>query len=49
VGDIGGTFDSTGLILSIVAVLMMLVTGWLGWQIVYRRRVAIADEIPLKR
>jgi uncharacterized membrane protein len=41
-----GMADSTGLILSLVAVLLMLVTGWLGWEMVYRRRVAIADEIP---
>ena len=39
-----GMADSTGLILSLVAVLGMLVTGWLGWEMVYRRRVAIADE-----
>jgi uncharacterized membrane protein len=35
----------TGLILSIVAVLILLVTGWLGWEMVYRRRVAVADEM----
>ncbi|RUW77628.1 MULTISPECIES: DUF2231 domain-containing protein [unclassified Mesorhizobium] len=39
-----GAADSTGLVLSILAVLLMLVTGWLGWEMVYRRRVAIADE-----
>jgi uncharacterized membrane protein len=33
----------TGLALSIIAVLIMLVTGWLGWEMVYRRRVGIAD------
>jgi uncharacterized membrane protein len=33
----------TGLVLSILAVLLMLVTGWLGWEMVYRRRVGIAD------
>jgi uncharacterized membrane protein len=38
-----GAFDSTGLILSLTAVLLMLVTGWLGWEMVYRRRVAIAS------
>lgn len=35
---------STGLMLSLVAVLVMLVTGWLGWEMVYRKRVAIAEE-----
>jgi uncharacterized membrane protein len=34
----------TGLLLSFFAVLTMLVTGWLGWEMVYRKRVAIADE-----
>ena len=41
----GGMADSTGTVLSAAAVLLMLVTGWLGWEMVYRRRVAIADEI----
>lgn len=40
-----GVADSTGTILSVVAVLLMLGTGWLGWEMVYRRRVAIADEV----
>jgi uncharacterized membrane protein len=40
-----GMADSTGLILSLVAVLLMLATGWLGWEMVYRRRVAIADDV----
>jgi uncharacterized membrane protein len=35
---------STGLTLSLLAVLVMLVTGWLGWEMVYRKRVAIAEE-----
>jgi uncharacterized membrane protein len=34
----------TGLYLSGAAVLILLVTGWLGWEMVYRRRVGIADE-----
>jgi uncharacterized membrane protein len=34
----------TGLMLSIVAVLIMLVTGWLGWEMVYRKRVGISEE-----
>jgi len=36
--------QSTGLILSLAAVLILLVTGWLGWEMVYRRRVGIADD-----
>jgi len=34
---------NTGLYLSAIAVLIMLVTGWLGWEMVYRRRVGVAD------
>jgi uncharacterized membrane protein len=33
----------TGLFLSAVAVGLMLFTGWLGWQMVYRDHVGIAD------
>jgi uncharacterized membrane protein len=33
-----------GLLLSLLAVLVMLVTGWLGWEMVYRKRVAIAEK-----
>jgi uncharacterized membrane protein len=33
----------TGAILSLVAVVLMLFTGWKGWAMVYRHRVAIAD------
>lgn len=32
----------TGLILSAVVVLIMLVTGWLGWSMVYRHKVGVA-------
>jgi uncharacterized membrane protein len=34
----------TGLILSAVSVLLMLFTGWMGWQMVYRDHVAVSDE-----
>ena len=33
----------TGLALSVIAVLILLVTGWLGWEMVYRRHVGISD------
>src|SRR5689334_13036466 len=36
---------SLGLILSMAAVAIMLVTGWLGWEMVYRRHVAVSDEV----
>jgi hypothetical protein len=33
-----------GLVLSVVAVVLMLFTGWMGWQMVYRDHVAVSDE-----
>jgi len=33
----------TGLVLSALTVLVMLFTGWLGWAMVYRYRVGVAD------
>lgn len=33
----------TGLILSAVVVLLMLFTGWMGWSLVYRYGVGVAD------
>lgn len=32
-----------GLILSLIAVGLMLFTGWMGWQMVYRDHVAVSD------
>jgi uncharacterized membrane protein len=32
----------TGLILSIIVVLILPITGWLGWEMVYRRGVGVA-------
>lgn len=33
----------TGLVLSLVVVLILLFTGWKGWEMVYRHRVGVAD------
>jgi uncharacterized membrane protein len=33
----------TGLILSLVVVVVLLFTGWKGWEMVYRHRVGVAD------
>ncbi|WP_249158685.1 DUF2231 domain-containing protein [Bradyrhizobium tropiciagri] len=33
----------TGLVLSVLTVLIMLCTGWLGWAMVYRHRVGVAN------
>lgn len=35
--------SSTGVILSAVVVLILLFTGWKGWEMVYKHRVGIAD------
>jgi uncharacterized membrane protein len=32
-----------GLVISAVAVLLLLFNGWMGWELVYRHRVGIAD------
>jgi uncharacterized membrane protein len=35
----------TGLILSLIVVLILLFTGWKGWEMVYRHRVGVADQV----
>ena len=34
----------TGLLISLVVVLILLYTGWRGWEMVYKHKVAIADQ-----
>jgi uncharacterized membrane protein len=34
----------TGLVLSLIVVLILLFTGWKGWEMVYRHRVGVADS-----
>ena len=34
----------TGLTLSFVVVLILLFTGWMGWEMVYRHRVGVTDK-----
>lgn len=36
----------TGLILSVLVVLILLVTGWQGWSMVYRHRVGVREQAP---
>jgi uncharacterized membrane protein len=38
----GGSVVPTGLILSLVVVLILLFTGWKGWEMVYRHRVGVS-------
>jgi uncharacterized membrane protein len=33
-----------GLLTSLVVVLLLLYTGWRGWEMVYRHRVAVSDQ-----
>ena len=40
-----GVMD-TGLVLSVVSVVLLLGTGWLGGEMVYRYGVAVADKTP---
>ena len=43
--DMGeAAIPNLGVSLSVLAVLIMLVTGWLGWEMVYRKHVAVAEE-----
>jgi uncharacterized membrane protein len=34
----------TGLILSAIVALILLFTGWMGWEMVYRHRVGVSEE-----
>jgi uncharacterized membrane protein len=42
--DPGAVVVPTGLIISALVVLILLYTGWRGWEMVYRHRVAVYDE-----
>lgn len=39
-----------GLVLSLVAVAILLFTGWMGWEMVYRRRVGVLEDpgVPVR-
>lgn len=37
------------LVLSVVAVALLLVSGWFGWELIYRQGVAVTPEIELRR
>ena len=39
-----GVIVPTGLLLSFLSVALLLVTGWMGWKLVYEHRVGISDE-----
>jgi uncharacterized membrane protein len=39
-----GAVLPTGLVLSLIVVLILLFTGWKGWEMVYRHRVGVADD-----
>jgi uncharacterized membrane protein len=31
--------------ISLIVVVILLYTGWRGWEMVYRHRVAVSDEV----
>jgi uncharacterized membrane protein len=35
----------TGLVISLVVVLILLYTGWKGWEMVYKHRVGVSDQV----
>lgn len=39
-----GAVLPVGLALSLIVVLILLYTGWKGWEMVYRHRVGVADQ-----
>lgn len=39
----GEAIVPTGLVLSLICVLILLFTGWKGWDLVYRHHVGVAD------
>lgn len=43
--DAGGPPGSTGLVLSLVVVVILLVTGWLGGELSYRHGVGVSDNV----
>ena len=36
----------TGLVLSLIVVGILMFTGWKGWNMIYRHRIGIADDMP---
>jgi len=44
-----GAVVPTGLVLSLIVVGILLYTGWKGWDMVYRGRVGIAEELATQR
>jgi uncharacterized membrane protein len=40
---------TTGLVISLIVVCLLLVSGWKGWEMVYRHHVGVADDPPTIR
>jgi len=38
-----------GLVPSLVVVCILLFTGWVGWEMVYRHRVGVADTVDSRQ
>jgi uncharacterized membrane protein len=47
-GEGTGAIVPNGLILSLIVVCILLFTGWKGWEVVYRHRVGVADDMTLQ-
>ena len=43
------TVGTTGLVISLIVVGLLLVSGWLGGEMVYRHGVAVSDDAPSRR
>jgi uncharacterized membrane protein len=41
----GSAIVPTGLVLSLIVVLILLFTGWKRWEMVYRHRVGVSDGL----
>lgn len=37
-----------GLVLSLVVVLLLLFSGWKGWEMVYKHHVGVSDQTPIR-
>ena len=44
-GDFAGAVLPTGIILSAVVVMILAVTGWMGWEMVYRAGVGLSSDL----
>jgi len=46
--SLGHPADAVQFILSLVAIALLLVSGWFGWEMIYRGGVAVSPEIEIR-